>query len=189
MGVGGVGSCLSYDNECRGINESMLGIMVVVAFIVILFVSVLVASELAKKSVTAPEKAQYNYKTKQYLMTYAENNFYKFLVEAVSDTYYIYPQVHLSKIVDHKVEGQNWKRAFSHVNQKSVDYILCDKHYISPKLVIELDDKTHERPDRIDRDREVERILRQVGLPLLRIKKIDEFTPSELADKIKSLVA
>lgn len=47
--------------------------------------------------------------------------------------------------MDHKIKGQNWQGALSHIDRKSVDIVLCDKNYIAPKLVIELDDKSHER--------------------------------------------
>jgi very-short-patch-repair endonuclease len=74
----------------------------------------------------------------------------------------------------------------AHINRKSVDFVLCDKAYISPKLAIELDDKSHERPDRQERDKEVERILSDAGVPLLRLESRGSFNPTELAQSIKS---
>jgi very-short-patch-repair endonuclease len=77
--------------------------------------------------------------------------------------------VHLSTIIDEKVQKQNWRGARAHIGRKSVDFVLCDKEFITPKLAIELDDSSHEQSDRILRDREVERILEEAGVPLLRI--------------------
>lgn len=68
------------------------------------------------------------------------------------------------------MRGQNWRAALAHINRKSVDFVLCDKAYLSPKLAIELDDKSHGVLDRQDRDREVERILREAHVPLLRLE-------------------
>lgn len=162
--------------------------LITLAIIVaILIIAGAVLSEYAKSTPTQ-EKVQYQYKQKQYLMTYVENKCYHAIVQAVQDKYFVFPQVHLSAIIDHKVEGQNWKSAFRHINQKSVDFVLCDKHYISPKLAIELDDKTHERPDRIDRDGEVERVLQQAGLPLLRLENGNGFNSTEIAQKIEALL-
>ncbi len=165
----------------------MLITLAVIVGIIIIAGAVL--SEYSKSETVAPEKFQYKYKSKPYLMTYVENKCYHAIVQAVNDKYYVFPQVHLSAIIDHKVEGQSWKGAFSHINQKSVDFVLCDKHYISPKLAIELDDKTHERPDRIDRDGEVERVLQQAGLPLLRIENNGGFNVLEIGKKIDGLLA
>lgn len=65
---------------------------------------------------------------------------------------------------------------------------MCDKLYISPKLAIELDDKTHERQDRIDRDGIVERIFKDAGLPLLRLENRGRFNPTELLEKINTVL-
>lgn len=126
----------------------------------------------------------YGYKRKEFFMTRAEHELYDTLIQIVGNEYYIFPQVHLSTIVDNKVVGQNWRSAFRHINQKSVDFVLCDKAYISPKLVIELDDRTHQHEDRITRDKEVERILSEAKLPLLRLENSGQFNSQDIIQKI-----
>ena len=134
------------------------------------------------------EKAKYRYNRKNFFLTRAEHECYDALVEAVGTEYRIFAQVHLPTLVDHTVRGQDWRAALAHINRKSVDFVLCDKAYLSPKLAIELDDKSHERSDRQERDREVERILREAGVPLLRLENHGNFNPSELAQKIKNML-
>ena len=131
------------------------------------------------------EKAKYRYNRKNFFLTRAEHECYDALVEAVGAEYRIFAQVHLPTLVDHTVRGQDWRAALAHINRKSVDFVLCDKAYLSPKLAIELDDKSHERLDRQERDREVERILREANVPLLRLENRGGFNPSELAQQIK----
>lgn len=131
------------------------------------------------------EKAKYRYNRKNFFLTRAEHECYDALVEAIGAEYRIFAQVHLPTLVDHTVRGQDWRAALAHINRKSVDFVLCDKAYLSPKLAIELDDKSHERPDRQERDREVERILREAGIPILRIENHGNFNPSELSQRIK----
>lgn len=126
----------------------------------------------------------YAYKRKPFFLSRAEHECHDALVQAVGKDYLIFAQVHLPTIVDHKVTGQNWRGAFSHINGKSVDFVLCDRAYIAPKLAIELDDQTHERSDRQDRDQEVERILKAAGVPLLRLSNHGRFDSSDLAQKI-----
>ena len=135
------------------------------------------------------EQRKYQYKKRGFFMTRAEHECYDALVSAVGSEYLIFAQVHLPTLVDNKVVGQNWRGAFRHISEKSVDFVLCDKAYISPKLAIELDDKTHERPERRDRDREVERILQGAGMPLLRLENHGRFNPSELAQKINNALS
>jgi very-short-patch-repair endonuclease len=138
------------------------------------------------KTAKVSSKIGYRYKRKDFFMSRAEHECYNVLLDAVGDKYYVFPQVHLPTLIDNKIKGQNWKGAFSHISQKSVDFALCDKSYISPKLAIELDDKTHERIDRVIRDEEVERIFKEIGLPLLRIKNNGQFNTEELLKEINT---
>lgn len=140
--------------------------------------------ELLKKPKRRIEKQLYQYKKREFFMSRAEHDFYDKLIATIGKDYYVFAQVHLPTILDNKVVGQNWKGAFRHIDEKSVDFVLCDKNYISPKLVIELDDKSHEREDRVGRDIEVERILKEANMPLLRLKNSDNFSSTELIEKI-----
>lgn len=115
----------------------------------------------------------YNYTAKPSLMSPTEGEFFVKLEKAVNERYYVFPQVHLSALLDHKVKGQEWKYAFSHINGKSVDYVLCDKETLRPSYAIELDDYTHDHEDRKTRDIEVERMFKVAGLPLVRFRDKD----------------
>ena len=159
-------------------NKLLIGL----GFVVIVIVLRIITLGKTRNKISA--KKEYKYKKKNFFLSRAEHECYDALITAVGKDYYIFPQVHLPTIIDHKIIGQNWKGAFSHINGKSVDFVLCDKTYISPKLAIELDDRTHERPNRKERDSEVERILKDVGLPLLRLENHGRFNPEELAKKI-----
>lgn len=106
-------------------------------------------------------------------MTQTEAEFFVRLNQVVEERYFVFPQVHLSALLDHRVKGQDWRYAFRHINGKSVDFVLCDKQTLRPTYAIELDDKTHERNDRKKRDNEVERIFEEADLPLVRFASKD----------------
>jgi very-short-patch-repair endonuclease len=57
---------------------------------------------------------------------------------------------------------------------------------IRPLFAIELDDRTHNLPNRIDRDKEVERILHGAGIPLIRIENRGRFDQRELARLVQN---
>lgn len=135
------------------------------------------------------EKAKYRYNRKNFFLTRAEHECYDTLVEAVGTEYRIFAQVHFPTLLDHKVRGQDWRAALAHINRKSVDFVLCDRAYLSPKLAIELDDKSHEQSDRQERDREVERILHEAGIPLLRLENRGSFNSGELKDLINGALS
>jgi very-short-patch-repair endonuclease len=161
----------------------MTSIYILIGIIIVIGV---VAGLLRNKIDIQDEKPKYDYKRRNFFLTQAEHECYDALIHVVGQEYLVFAQVHLPTLLDNKVVGQNWNAAFRHINQKSVDFVLCDKAYISPKLAIELDDKTHERPERQDRDREVERILKGAGMPLLRLENHGKFSSQELAEKIRS---
>ena len=127
---------------------------------------------------TVKPTVKYHYKRKAFLMTKAENDFFDVIYRAIGDDYYVFPQIHLSEILDHKVKYQNWEHALHYINQKSVDFVICDKQYRRPILAIELDDWSHDADDRKQRDANVEHMLREAGMPLLRFKDVRS-SPSE----------
>jgi hypothetical protein len=132
------------------------------------------------------EAEKYHYKVKEYFMSRPEHELYDLLVQLFGFKYHIFAQVHLSTILDQKVVGQNWQAAFRHVNGKSVDYVVCDKAYIKPLLAIELDDGSHDDEDRIARDEEVERILEEAQLPLLRLDNHGQFDRLGIYQKVSA---
>ena len=136
------------------------------------------------RSVSKKSKSQkqvYKYLPKDSLMTKSEMEFFWKLIEVVKDRYYIFPQVHLSALLDHKVAGQEWKYAFYHINGKSVDYVLCSQTTLQPMYAIELDDPSHDRPDRIARDTEVERIFDEANIPLVRFRDYKSLSRDAIA--------
>jgi len=156
---------------------------ILIIFVILMAVVFIVLKKISPDIFNNEEKVSkspYNYKKKDFLMSRAEHEFFDILVEVVGNQYHVFPQIHLSTILDNKVVGQNWRGAFRHIDEKSVDFVICDKAYIKPILAIELDDRTHEREDRKGRDGEVERILNESGLALLRFGNNGSFNKEEI---------
>ena len=134
------------------------------------------------------EKSQYKYYAKSYVMTSRENECFKILNEIFSSKWFVVPQVHLSALLDYRVKGQNWNAAFRHINGKSVDFVLIGKESYKVICAIELDDSTHNKPERKERDVEIERIFNQARIPLARISKFESMTKPELAKVITDVI-
>lgn len=148
-------------------NYVILGLIVVA----IILLKLVVSNFSTKRKVFKDNV--YSYTAKSLMMTRTESEFFLKLDRVVNERYHVFPQVHLSALLDHKVKGQDWRFAFRHINGKSVDFVLCDKETLRPTYAIELDDLTHEQPDRRKRDIEVERIFEEANLPLVRFKNKD----------------
>ena len=113
---------------------------------------------------------KYAYKCKWYPLTKSELRFFHTLLGVVHNFYYVVPQVHLSNLLDHKTWGQNWRGALSRIQRKSVDYVICSRRELTPVCAVELDNPSHNKPDRVERDKLVEALFKEAGIPLIRIK-------------------
>jgi len=151
--------------------DTSFSTLAVIIMAVVLIVALKISSGSEKRKVFKDNV--YSYSAKPLIMTYTEAQFFAKLNAAVEERYFVFPQVHLSALLDHRVKGQDWRIAFRHINGKSVDYVLCDKATLRPVYAIELDDATHSQRDRIKRDTEVERIFAEAQLPLVRFKNKD----------------
>lgn len=113
----------------------------------------------------------YLYRRKKSIMTEAEIAFFHRLEKVINDKFLIVPQAHLSLIFNHRIEGQTWTHAFSRINGKSVDFLICDKENLKPYFAIELDDRSHELKERKARDYFVNYVFNNAKITLIRFKQ------------------
>jgi hypothetical protein len=63
-------------------------------------------------------------------------------------------------------KGHTWSEWFNRINQKSVDFLVCERDF-SIVMAVELDDASHEAPDRRRADRAKSRALSAAGVRLV----------------------
>lgn len=159
-------------------------------FILIVAIAVIVIYLIYFRSSKAPsaqEKVvkQYSYIAKTSIMTTAETIFFQRLEHISGDRYHVFPQIHLSSLLDNRVKGQNWRAALAHIQRKSVDFVLVDKQTMHITYVVELDDATHDRYDRKRRDDVVGEILQSVGIPLVRFRNAGNISDDDIANEFR----
>jgi len=130
------------------------------------------------------------FKRRRFLMdSNAEYGLFKVLVELYGDTYYIFPQVHYSHLLE--VSKHDWKesrRQMAKLDRKSADFVLCKKGDVSPQLVVELDGPTHARERTKERDEFINDILEAAGLPCVRIV-VGPYTPKSIKKVVDAALA
>lgn len=78
---------------------------------------------------------------------------------------------------------KEWYRNFMKIASKHVDFVVCDTD-MNVQLIIELDDWSHDRQDRKNRDQFVDAALTGAGLKVIHTREI---TPESL-EKIDSII-
>ena len=89
------------------------------------------------------------------------------------------PKVRLLDLIEPRRGDHKYKTLFYKVQAKHVDFVICDTN-LYVKAIIELDDNSHNRIDRIERDEFVDLILNDVGYKVIRTRSITETTLSAL---------
>ncbi|MBR2289337.1 MAG: DUF2726 domain-containing protein [Clostridia bacterium] len=115
-----------------------------------------------------------NYSKKLKIMTEYEYIFYQRLKEYLKDTNLeIQTQVSLQAIinVDPKAKGQMADRG--RIKQKYIDYVVINQNEII--CCIELDDYTHARAERVQRDDFLNELFLAINLRLIRVKNISDY--------------
>ncbi len=149
---------------------------------IIFLVSAVLIAWIFAKLVLGNQKMPYRKRSS--LLTNSELAFYRTLNEAVDGQWAIQSMVRMAdliRVVPKTPKFQSWQ---NRIHAKHIDFLLCDHGTMEAKLAVELDDKSHERSDRIDRDRFVNQALADAGLPLLRIEVQPDYDAGHLRKSI-----
>ncbi|MBR1592879.1 MAG: DUF2726 domain-containing protein [Ruminococcus sp.] len=159
-------------------NEALL-ILIVIAVIII-------SLNFSGKKEKKPPDITEMYVSKP-ILTDREYKFYKKL-KPVADKYdlQIFMKVRLADLVEPKAKEENpmWIQCFNKIKSKHIDFALadCDTDIIA---LIELDDRSHQRPDRVERDVFVNAVLKNTGYTLLRTygstREIEEYLNNKIS--------
>lgn len=107
-----------------------------------------------------------------FLFTPAEIRFLKALDQSISDypDLRVFGKVRIADVlkVTKQRKKRNFWRYFTKISSKHLDYVITHTKTLEPLVAIELDDSSHQRKDRIERDIFVNKACEAANLPLLR---------------------
>ena len=75
------------------------------------------------------------------------------------------------------------------IQSKHVDFVLCAVDTMTPKLVIELDDKSHDRADRKERDDFVDKAFAAAGMEVLHVPVRVSYVLEVVRSEIKAAMS
>lgn len=120
-----------------------------------------------------PSKVQYN--AKMLLTKYEWKNYMGMREYATAQGLIICPKIRLADLIEPRTykDRKDWQKQFNRIKAKHVDFVFCDPD-MRVKLIVELDDYTHERADRKERDAFVDAALTSAGYQIVHIHRFDD---------------
>jgi hypothetical protein len=136
-------------------------IVVVVAFIFV-----------AASKGTRGLKRENLFRQKHSLFTRAERSFLGVLDQATEGQYRVFGKVRVADVLSTAkgLDKSTRASAFNQIKAKHFDFVLCDPNTLDIKAVVELNDKSHNNRQRVERDKFLRMACRSAGLPLKEIQ-------------------
>ncbi len=119
-----------------------------------------------------------------HLLTAAEGDFFAVLQAAAPAGMLIFAQIRLANLVEVQRWARRDKTHWYKIQAKCVDFVVCEPHTFIPRLVIELDDSSHDRADRQARDAFVDSVLVAAAMPILHVRWQRRYDTGALAAQI-----
>ena len=113
-----------------------------------------------------------------------ELSFFKVLMAAVADRYWIFPKVRLRDLIRPEPR-RDYLTYAKKIQSKKVDFVLCNRDSIRPLLVIELDKS---RSNQEHQESLVDKALEAAGLPILYLPLGSGYLPAELFSSIQEKI-
>lgn len=123
------------------------------------------------------------YRVRDDFLSPAELSFYRVLSPLIGTEYTLQSKIRLADIFFVARPNEN-VGSFNRIAQRHVDFLVCDSSTMKPLFGIELDDASHRRNDRQDRDAFVESVFAVAELPLIRVPVQREYNSKEIANLI-----
>jgi hypothetical protein len=119
------------------------------------------------------------YVARESVLSAAETSFFHLLHSVVSSNYHICLKMRLADIFQIKTR-EKYMSYFNKISQRHIDFLVCHPKTVKPILAIELDDSSHSRKKRQERDEFVNKAFKSAGLPLIRISASRTYNTKEL---------
>ena len=137
-----------------------------------------------KSSPPQEPSTRFPYAKKDHFLSAGELRFYHVVKPLVPDGFSLIAKVNQADLFYVQRPNEN-KGARNKIDRKHVDFVICESSSMQPALAIELDDSSHNRKDRIERDAFVNQVFKTAGLPLLHVKVVQTYDEIKLAEDIR----
>lgn len=120
----------------------------------------------------------------------AERSFFGVLLQATQNNYQVFAKVRLADLIkpQNTSNRRQWQTAFNRISSKHVDFVICNSADLSVVAVVELDDSSHARSDRKERDAFIDSALSSARIPILHVRASQSYSPHQLLEMIEGTI-
>lgn len=113
------------------------------------------------ETLSVQHEAEKRYEAKDAFITECEKKFFEAIRSVVGENYIVQPQINLASIVNKTTADKYRNELF-----RNIDFGVFDKDY-KLLVLIEINDPSHDREDRRNRDDKVKKICNEANIPLV----------------------
>ncbi len=119
------------------------------------------------------------YRTKESILTAAENRFYLVLIKAVENKAVIIPKVGLQDVFAIN-DRENYRSFRNRISTRHIDFLICEVNTLRPMFGVELDDSSHNKAETQKHDLFKNMVFEAALLPLVRVPVKQNYHVEEL---------
>jgi hypothetical protein len=129
------------------------------------------------------------YRKRDYLLSGPERALFETLLRVAGDQHHVLAKVRFADVVWlPKLTAHRWLH-WNRIAQKHLDFVLCDRKYIEPLLVVELEASTTRSGHAEERTEFVGAALAAAGIPLLRLPVRRSYSADEVGEIVRRRLA
>jgi hypothetical protein len=119
------------------------------------------------------------YQRRESLLSRGELAFFRVLSRAIANSHGISLKTRLADVV--RCRPELWDTVHGRrLSQKHVDFLVYDRFTAAIVAVVELDDRSHDAPNRCERDAFVNGVFRSLGVAIIRVRAASRYDVASL---------
>ncbi len=159
----------------------------VIATVLLFLVSVLAGVTTRRRQREAMDR--FKYRPRKHLMVGATKQCFQMLNNLFGQKFYIIPEVSLSSLLSHKVGTQDRYAAYRFIENKTVDFVLCNKRTLRPICAVKLEEGIRNDIKEPGSDpRDMEKFFRSAHIPFIYLEKSQRLTEEYIIEEFSRVV-
>lgn len=159
----------------------------VIATVLLFLVSVLIGITTRRRQREAIDR--FKYRPRKHLMVGSSKQCFQMLNDLFGQKFYIVPEVSLSSLLSHKVGTQDRYAAYKFIENKTVDFVLCNKRTLRPVCAVKLEDGVRNNAKEPgSAPEEMEKFFRSAHIPFIYLAKTQRLTPEYIIEEFSRVV-